>query len=109
MRVNTVALIAWAFPLLVIADGGEYCVIPKLTPGMPTTVPLEYIEKPFCGVALIDHHYVRLDDVIKAKDEGAIECAPNSTCTKTNRYYQDEQRTTPPYIIIFKGPKRKNV
>jgi hypothetical protein len=107
MNKLAIAMLTLISPLLAVAGDGEYCVIPKLIAGVPTTVQLEHIDKPFCGMALVDRRYVRLDDVTKARDEGEVECSSRQSCTKTNRYYQDDQRATAPYIIIFEGPKQK--
>ena len=45
-------------------ENGEYCAIPKLEQGVATTVEVPYIDKPFCGTALIDKHYVRMAEFL---------------------------------------------
>lgn len=107
MRVTTVgAIILSALPFITFAAEGDYCVIPKLEQGKPTIVDVPYIDKPFCGMALIDRHYVRLSEFTKAHEETPVSCATDASCTKTSRYYLDEKRETEPYIIIFQGPKQ---
>jgi hypothetical protein len=96
-----------ALPTLASAEDGEYCVIPKLVLGVPTTVEVPYIDKPFCGMALIDSHYVRLSEISKATEEGLVSCASDASCIKTLRYYRDEAKSTEPYIIIFQGPRHR--
>lgn len=76
-----------------------------LVRGQATTVDVPYIDKPFCGVAMIDHRYVRLNEIAKAKDEEPATCVSDIHCTRTSRYYLDEDRLTEPFIIIFQGPK----
>ena len=67
MRVTTVgAIILSALPFITFAAEGDYCVIPKLEKGKPTIVDVPYIDKPFCGMAMIDRHYVRLSEFTKA-------------------------------------------
>ncbi len=107
MRVTTVgAIILSAIPIITFAAEGDYCVIPKLVQGKPTIVDVPYIDKPFCGMALIDRHYVRLSEFTKSHDETPVSCTTDASCTKTSRYYLDEKRETEPYIIIFQGPKQ---
>ena len=110
MRVTTVrAIILSALPFIstiTLAAGSDYCVIPKLEQGKPTIVDVADIDKPFCGMALIDRHYVRLSEFTKAHEETPVSCTTDASCTKTSRYYLDEGRETAPYIIIFQGPKQ---
>ena len=108
MRAVIAAALAVAIgtPLAALADG-EYCVIPKLTPGVPTRVDLEYIGKSFCGMAIVDRKYVRLDEITKEKIEGATECRSDNQCQRTTKYFTDESRATAPFIIIFQGPKQQ--
>ncbi len=106
MRVGAAVLIlAAALPFGAIAGEGDYCAIPKLVQGVPTVVDVPYIDKPFCGMALIDRHYVRLSEITKSQDETPVSCSAEGACTKTTRYYTDEMRESQPYIIIFQGPK----
>lgn len=106
MRVKTATLLlVGALPFLAAAAEGDYCVIPKLVQGKPTLVDVPYIDKPFCGMALIDRHYVRLSEITKVHEE-TVSCTAEGSCTKTSRYYLDEDRQTEPYIIIFQGPKQ---
>lgn len=110
MRVTAIAALA-LFTLPVIAsannDAGEYCVIPKLVQGEATTVEVPYIDKPFCGTAMIDKHYVRMEDFAKASEESEPQCSSESFCTKVLRFYRDEAKATKPYILIFFGPRHR--
>jgi hypothetical protein len=106
MRVTIVGALLGALPLLSIAAEGDYCAIPKLEQGKPTVVEVPYIDKPFCGTALIDRHYVHLTEFTKVHEETPVSCSSDALCTKTFRYYLDEKRETEPYIIIFQGPKQ---
>ncbi|MBZ0095998.1 MAG: hypothetical protein K8H75_11620 [Sulfuricella sp.] len=73
MRKVIAAAIA-LLPLTSLAsETGNYCVIPRLVAGVPAEVPVPYIGKPFCGAAIIDNKYVRLDDVAPRKQEGVVE------------------------------------
>ena len=88
-------------------DTGEYCVIPKLVQGEATTVEVPYIDKPFCGTAMIDKHYVRMSEFAKATEESEPQCSSESFCTKVLRFYQDEAKATKPFILIFFGPQHR--
>ncbi len=88
-------------------ENGEYCAIPKLEQGVATTVEVPYIDKPFCGTALIDKHYVRMAEFAKATDEGEPQCSSESFCTRVFRFYRDKEKTTTPYILIFHGPRHR--
>lgn len=108
MRVKAaICLMLAAVPLLASAEDGDYCVIPKLVQGIPTLVDVPDIDKPFCGMALIESHYVRLSEISKAKDEGLVACTSKESCTKTLRYYLDDAKSSEPYIIIFQGPRHR--
>ena len=61
-----------SLPAVVSAADGEHCFIPKVEQGVPTIMAVDYIEKPFCGVVLLDYLYVRLSEVTKSTDEGPI-------------------------------------
>lgn len=105
MRV--IAALLASMPILASAADGEYCVMPRLQAGVPATVEVEYIDKPFCGIAMIENRYVRLDEVAKSKEIGNVRCSSAESCTRTNRYYTDEKPASAPYIIIFHGPKNR--
>lgn len=110
MRVSDIAvLVLAALPVLASAnnDSGEYCVIPKLVQGEATTLEVPYIDKPFCGTAMIDKHYVRMSEFAKATEESEPQCSSESFCTRVLRFYQDEAKTTKPYILIFFGPRHR--
>ena len=96
-----------ALPTAVSASTGEHCFIPKVQQGVATIVAVENIEKPFCGVVLLDNRYVRLSEVTTSTDEGPITCESNSSCSRTTRYFVDAERATVPYILIFRGPKKR--
>lgn len=84
---------------------GSFCAIPRLTPGVPVEVHLEYIEKPFCGMALIDGRYQKLSDITGKRDEGEVACKTPALCSKVVRYYPRNADRQEPYVIIFTGPK----
>ena len=107
MRAVIAAALAFACSAPTMALADEYCVIPKLTPGVPTRVDLEYIGKQFCGMAIVDKKYVRLDEIVKETVEGATECSGDQMCRRTTRYYTDDARAAAPFIIIFQGPKQR--
>ena len=110
MRVRSgIAFLLAALPALASAssESGDYCVIPKLTLGVPTTIEVSYIEKPFCGMAMIEKRYVRMSELSKAVEEGTPECSSETFCTKTMRFYLDEAKATTPYILIFHGPRHR--
>ena len=110
MRVRFIAAL-WLSSLASLAnaknDAGDYCVIPKLVQGEATTVEVPYIDKPFCGTAMIDKHYVRMSEFAKATEEGEPQCSSDSFCTKVLRFYQDEAKASKPYILIFFGPRHR--
>ena len=101
------ALLLLSLPAVVSAADGEHCFIPKVEQGVPTIVAVDYIEKPFCGVVLLNNLYVRLSEIAKATDEGPISCESNLSCSRTTRYFVDAERATDPYILIFHGPKKR--
>lgn len=110
MRVATIA--SFILALLPIhasanSDFGEYCVIPELIQGKATTIEVGDIDQPFCGTARIDNHYVRMSEFAKATEEDEPECSSEAFCTRVLRFYQDEAKTTKPYIIIFFGPRQR--
>lgn len=86
-------------------EEGDFCSIPLLVPGVPELVQLPNIDKEFCGMARISGKYVLLDDVTSRKDVGSTECSSDGTCRKTVRYYPKANDNSPPFIIIFAGPK----
>ena len=99
------ALLLLSLPAVVSAADGEHCFIPKVEQGVPTIVAVDYIEKPFCGVVLLNNLYVRLSEIAKATDEGPISCESNLSCSRTTRYFLDAERATKPYILVFQGPR----
>ena len=110
MRVGAItALLLVALPILASAnnEAGEYCVIPKLVQGEATTVEVPYIDKPFCGMAMIDKNYVRMEEFAKVTEESEPQCSSESFCTKVLRFYQDEAKSSKPYILIFFGPRHR--
>lgn len=86
---------------------GDYCTIPKLEPGIPAEVSLEYIDKTFCGFALIGGHYQKLDDIIRREEISEVSCDSASACHKTIKYFSKSDVDQEPYIIIFSGPKTR--
>ena len=58
MRIKHVVFVVFVFFLAPSAalpgQDGAFCTIPKLLPGVPAHVPVEHIDSPFCGVALVD-------------------------------------------------------
>lgn len=101
---KVIAVAIALLPLTSLAsEARNFCVIPRLVAGVPADVAVPYIDKPFCGAAIIDNKYVRLDDVAPRKQEGAVECSDTGDCLKTNRYFARD--TNAEYIIIFHGPK----
>ena len=96
-----------SLPAVVSAADGEHCFIPKVEQGVPTIMAVDYIEKPFCGVVLLDNRYVRLSEVTKSTDEGPITCESSTACSRTTRYFVDAERATNPYILVFHGPKNR--
>ncbi len=96
-----------SLPAVVSAADGEHCFIPKVEQGVPTIMAVDYIEKPFCGVVLLNNRYVRLSEIAKATEEGPISCESNSSCSRTTRYFVDAERATAPYVLIFRGPKKR--
>lgn len=90
-------------------DLGEFCAIPKLQRGVVTTVDVPYIEKPFCGTALIDHHYVRMESFAKVTEVEEPRCLSDDVCTRVYRFYTDEAKTTAPYTLVVRGPRRPRV
>ena len=101
------ALLLLSLPAVVSAADGEHCFIPKVEQGVPTIVAVDYIEKPFCGVVLLNNTYVRLSEIAKATDEGPISCESSSSCSRTTKYWLDAERATEPYILVFHGPKNR--
>lgn len=87
------------------ADAVGYCTIPRLEPGVPTMVEVPYIEKPFCGTAIINQQYVRMESFAKVTESSELRCSSDDLCTRVIRYFRDEAKATPPYILIFRGPK----
>lgn len=110
MRVTAIAALALlTLPAIASAnnDAGDYCVIPKLVQGEATTIEVPYIDKPFCGTAMIDKRYVRMSEFAKASEESEPQCSSEAFCTKVLRFYQDEAKATQPYILIFFGPRHR--
>ena len=107
MRVTIIAFYLACVSLTALASGqdGGFCVIPKLVPGVPAQVSLEYIDKPFCGVALIDGHYQKLADITVRQEESDVTCTSSSSCRKTVHYFSRNEAQKDPYVIIFSGPK----
>ena len=85
------------------ADEGDFCVIPKLQAGIPAEIPVPYIDKPYCGMAIIGQKYVRLSEVAELKEQGTPVCTASGDCTKTYLYVGKDRGDT--YTLIFKGPK----
>ena len=105
VRVRILPFLLLALPTAVSASTGEHCFIPKVQQGVATIVAVENIEKPFCGVVLLDNRYVRLSEVTKSTDEGPITCESSTACSRTTRYFLDAERATKPYILVFQGPR----
>lgn len=102
----TAAVLAWSIAGYAFAgEEGDFCAIPLLVPGVPEVVHLPNIDKEFCGMARINRQYVRLDDVTSRKEVGSTECSSDGACRKTVRYYPKANDSSPPFIIIFAGPK----
>jgi len=83
---------------------GAFCTIPKLLPGVPAHVPVEHIDSPFCGVALVDGRYQKIADVSGRQEESPVTCEEAGRCHKTVKYYPRNNAHPEPYIIIFTGP-----
>lgn len=110
MRITAVAAFALVcIPAISLAntESGEFCAIPKLVQGEATTVEVPYIDKPFCGTAMIDKHYVRMSEFAKVTEESEPQCSTDAFCTKVLRFYQDEAKSSKPYILIFFGPRHR--
>ena len=101
------AFLILSLSTVVSAADGEHCFIPKVVQGVATIMAVDYIEKPFCGVVLLNNLYVRLSEIAKATDEGPISCESNLSCSRTTRYFVDAERATNPYILVFHGPKNR--
>ena len=99
------AFLILSLSTVVSAADGEHCFIPKVVQGVATIMAVDYIEKPFCGVVLLDNRYVRLSEVTKSTDEGPITCESSTACSRTTRYFLDAERATKPYILVFQGPR----
>ena len=106
MRVRFLAFLILSLSTVVSAADGEHCFIPKVVQGVATIMAVDYIEKPFCGVVLLNNTYVRLSEIAKATDESPIQCVSSSSCSRTAKYFLDAERTTEPYILIFRGPMK---
>ena len=86
----TAAVLAWSIAGYAFAgEEGDFCAIPLLVPGVPEVVHLPN----------------RLDDVTSRKEVGSTECSSDGACRKTVRYYPKANDSSPPFIIIFAGPK----
>ena len=107
VRVRFLVFLLLSLPAVVSAADGEHCFIPKVEQGVPTIMAVDYIEKPFCGVVLLNNRYVRLSEIAKATDEGPISCESSSSCSRTTKYWLDAERATEPYILVFHGPKNR--
>lgn len=104
MMLTAAALAATvSLPTLAAADG-DYCLIPRLSPDQPTLVSVADINYKFCGVAVIDGKHVRLDEVMKASDSHTS--CDRRSCSKVLRYFEDADKKTAPYILIFEAPPR---
>lgn len=57
------AFLLLSLPAAVSAADGEHCFIPKVEQGVATITKVDYIEKPFCGVVLLNNRYVRLSEI----------------------------------------------
>lgn len=82
----------------------EFCVIPKLVQGIPTTVNVDNINETYCGMALINQKYVNLKEYAKSQVEEPLSCATDGMCSKTLKFYEDSEQKTTPYILVFHGP-----
>ena len=109
MRVRFLAFLFSVFSLYAVAgpSDGDSCIIPKLEPGVPANVRLEYIDKKFCGVALIDGHYQKLTDITSWQEESRVTCENAFACHKIIKYYSAYSEEQEPYIINFSGPKTR--
>ena len=67
-------------------------------------VPVEHIDSPFCGVALVDGRYQKIADVSGRQEESPVTCEEAGRCHKTVKYYPRNNAHPEPYIIIFTGP-----
>lgn len=88
-------------------DESEFCAIPQLEPGVATSIEVPYIDKPFCGMALIGKRYVQMTEFAKAVEESETQCASDSFCTRVLRFFRDSEKATDPYILIFHGPRHE--
>ena len=107
MRFSAFLFAAFSINAFAGANGGDYCPIPKLEPGVPANVRLEYIDKTFCGVALIGGRYQKLSEVTDWQEESAVTCQSASVCHKTIKYYSAKGEEKEPYVINFSGPKTR--
>ena len=107
MRTKLTAILfsVFASTLVSASDNGDYCSIPKLEPGVPANVRLKYIDKGYCGIALIGGRYQKLSEITSRQEESRVTCDNETLCHKTVRYYLKDNDQSP-YIIQFSGPKR---
>jgi hypothetical protein len=89
------------------ADNGGFCTVPVLHRGLVTPIPVEDIEHGICGVALIDGHYVRLEDKAVRKVAGAAVCGSDGACRRTVRYFL-HPGDADPYIIEYQSMGKVN-
>lgn len=103
-HLTTIAALVLLAPAITQAvENGDFCQIARLEAGATAEVNLPYIDKQYCGAALIDGKYVRLSDITDHMIEGPVSCTDNARCSKTNRYIT---KSGVEYVIVFKGPKR---
>ena len=103
-RLTTIAALALLAATISLAvETGDFCQIARLDADAPAEVNLPYIDKQYCGAALIDGKYVRLADITDRMTEGPVSCTDNAHCSKTNRYIT---KGGIEYVIVFKGPKK---
>lgn len=86
------------------AADGDYCLIPRLSLDQPTLVSVADINYKFCGVAVINGKHVRLDEIMKASDSHTS--CDRRSCSKVLRFFEDADKKTAPYILIFEAPRQ---
>ncbi len=106
MRVIPIVILGAVFGRAAFAGPhSDYCTIPILKEGVPTSIKVEYIDKELCGTAIIAGQYVKLSDITARKTESAVSCNPKGICTKVVQIYSRDNRARLPYVLVIDGPK----
>lgn len=95
-------LIFAAYGLPPLLEAADYCPLPVLKRSQAVHVSVPDIDKPGCGVVLLDGRIVMLSAAADVTDTDPV-CSSNGRCTKmkTFRLPPDPER----YVLVFEGPR----